>query len=44
LVLTHLIPPPMSDTDEQAFIDDVRSGGYEGQVVVARDLTAVTLG
>ena len=44
LVLTHLIPPPASDADEQAFIDDVRSGGYEGQVVVARDLTTVTLG
>ena len=44
LVLTHLIPPPASEADEQAFIDDVRSGGYEGQVVVARDLTTVTLG
>ena len=44
LVLTHLIPPPASDADEQAFIDDVRSGGYGGEVVVARDLTTVTLG
>ncbi len=44
LVLTHLIPPPVSEADEQAFIDDIRSGGYEGHVVVARDLTTVTLG
>ena len=44
LMLTHLLPPPAADADEQAFIDDVRSGGYEGQVVVARDLTTVTLG
>ena len=43
LVLTHLIPPPRSEADEQAFEDDVRSGGYTGDVVVARDLTAVTL-
>ena len=44
LVLTHLIPPPASDADEEAFVADVRSGGYTGEVVVARDLTAVTLG
>jgi len=44
LVLTHLIPPPATAADEQAFADDVRSGGYEGEVVVARDLSAVTLG
>ena len=44
LVLTHLIPPPTSDEDEAAFVADVRSGGYEGEVVVARDLTAVTVG
>ncbi len=43
LVLTHLIPPPGSVADERAFEDDVRSGGYTGDVVVARDLTAVTL-
>jgi ribonuclease Z len=43
LVLTHLLPPPESEADEQAFEDDVRSGGYTGDVVVARDLTTVTL-
>jgi len=43
LVLTHLIPPPTCDADEQAFADDVRSGGYTGEVVVASDLTSVSL-
>ena len=43
LVLTHLIPPPVSEADEEAFVADVRSGGYSGNVVVAQDLTAVTL-
>ena len=38
-----LIPPPGSEADEQAFEDDVRSGGYTGDVVVARDLTTLTL-
>lgn len=41
LVLTHLIPPPESETEEKAFAADVRSGGYKGEVVVARDLTSV---
>jgi ribonuclease Z len=43
LVLTHLIPAPTCDTDEQVFVGDVRSGGYTGEVVVASDLTSVTL-
>jgi len=44
LILTHLIPPPRNDAEEQAFADDVRSGGYDGNLIVARDLTTVTLG
>jgi len=44
LVLTHLIPPPATEADEAAYVADVRSGGYVGEVVVARDLTAVSLG
>jgi ribonuclease Z len=44
LILTHLIPPPRNDAEEQAFADDVRSGGYDGNLIVARDLTSVTLG
>ncbi len=44
VVLTHLIPPPRSPEQEQGFIDDVRAGGFEGEVTVARDLTTITLG
>lgn len=44
LVLTHLIPPPDEPEDENAFRDDVCSGGYTGQLTVGRDLTAITLG
>ena len=41
LVLTHLIPPPMTADDEDAFIVEVRSGGYLGAIDVARDLLRV---
>ena len=43
LVLTHLIPPPRNEADEGLFVDDIRAGGYTGEVIVARDLTAVSL-
>ena len=43
LVLTHLIPPPRDDADRQAFVDDIRAGGYEGELVVADDLDRVVL-
>ena len=39
LVLTHLIPPPNTDAERQRFVDDVRAGGYAGEVVVADDLS-----
>ncbi len=44
LVLTHLIPEPITEKDRQGFVDDVRRGGYTGEVIVADDLTTVTLG
>lgn len=44
LVLTHLIPPPTTDDEEQAYVDDIRAGGYTGALTVGRDLTAITLG
>lgn len=43
LVLTHLIPPPATKADEQGFIDDVRAGGYRGEIVVAGDLDSITV-
>ncbi len=44
LVLTHLIPEPRTPADRDAFVDDIRAGGYRGEVIVADDLTTVTLG
>ena len=44
LVLTHLIPEPITENDRQGFVDDVRRGGYTGEVIVANDLDTVTLG
>ena len=44
LVLTHLIPEPLTEEDRKGFADDVRRGGYTGEVIVAEDLTTVTLG
>ena len=44
LILTHLIPEPLSDEDRQAFIDDIRVGGFTGELIVADDLDSVTLG
>lgn len=44
LMLTHLIPPPTSDDERQDFVDDIRAGGYEGEVMVCDDLDRVVLG
>lgn len=38
LMLTHLIPSPETEQDKQGFVDDVRSGGYTGEVLVCDDL------
>lgn len=38
LILTHLIPGPVTDEDKQLFVDEVRSGGFKGELVVADDL------
>ena len=43
LMLTHLIPAPQTPEDEQAFIDEVREGGYEGEIMVCKDLDTVVL-
>jgi len=44
LVLTHLIPPPDTEAEVAGFVADVRDAGYEGDVIVANDLDAVTIG
>lgn len=43
LMLTHLIPAPSTAADEQAFVDEVREGGYEGVILVCSDLDTVEL-
>lgn len=43
LMLTHLIPAPADTAGEQAFIDEVREGGYEGEIMVCSDLDSVVL-
>ncbi len=44
LVLTHLIPAPRNAADEDAFVTEVRDGGFSGQVVVAHDLLRLVAG
>jgi ribonuclease Z len=43
LMLTHLEPSPMTEAEEAGFLDDVRSGGFHGAVLVGRDLATVEL-
>jgi hypothetical protein len=43
-MVTHLIPPPANDADKEAFVDDIREGGYTGELIVCDDLSTVTLG
>ncbi|MEY3679502.1 MAG: hypothetical protein RL547_114 [Actinomycetota bacterium] len=43
LVLTHLIPQPSDEKDEERFESDVRRGGYRGKVTVGRDLMAFAI-
>jgi ribonuclease Z len=42
LVLTHLIPAPRSADDEQAYLDEVRAGGFAGRTLIAHDLLRIT--
>ena len=44
LVLTHLIPSPRDDAEEQGFTDDLRRGGFSGEITVGRDLDVVRIG
>lgn len=43
LILTHLIPPPDDPVDVAAFSEDIRAAGYDGELIVAEDLAAVSL-
>ena len=41
LVLTHLLPAPVTPDHEQSYLAEVRRGGYDGPTVVARDLARI---
>lgn len=43
LMLTHLIPAPKTDVDKEAFISEIRDGGYEGHLIISDDLDTVHL-
>ena len=42
VMLTHLIPAPVNDAERQLFVDDLRYGGYTGEILVCDDLTSVS--
>jgi ribonuclease Z len=44
MLLTHLIPPPDTPEQSEAFAQDLRDGGYHGQITVGEDLVTVILG
>lgn len=41
LMITHMAPPPRSAEDRQAFIDEIRHGGFSGDVRICEDLDHV---
>lgn len=41
LVLTHLEPSPGDSESEQVFANEVRAGGFQGNLIVARDLFSI---
>lgn len=44
LMLTHLIPPPNTEEEKEAFASEVRAGGYTGELIVSDDLDTVKIG
>lgn len=44
LVLTHMVPSPTTAAAKQSFVDEVRSGGYQGDLTIAEDLNVAAIG
>jgi ribonuclease Z len=42
-VLTHMVPSPATADEEEVFADEVRDGGFQGELVVGRDLMSVEI-
>jgi len=38
LMVTHMVPPPRHEADKQQYYNDVRSGGFEGELRICDDL------
>lgn len=43
LVLTHLLPPPQTEAEAEAFANEAQEGGYRGPIDVAIDLLRIPL-
>lgn len=43
LVLTHMVPSPVTTDEEEVFADEVRDGGFRGELLVGRDLMSVEI-
>jgi ribonuclease Z len=44
LMLTHLIPAPTDAAGEQHLVDLIRAEGFDGELVVGRDCSSVSIG
>ncbi|HSF87406.1 MAG TPA: MBL fold metallo-hydrolase [Acidimicrobiia bacterium] len=44
LILVHLVPEPTSAEVRKAYVDNVRAGGFAGDLLIADDLDVVVLG
>ena len=44
LVLTHFVPAPSTSREHDAFVREVRRGGFDGDLVLAEDLATIELG
>jgi len=43
LLLTHFIPAPTSADEERSYIEEARSGGFDGPILAARDLQRIPI-
>lgn len=43
VMLTHLLPPPVTQAEKDGFLEDVRAGGFTGNVIVCDDLDRVVI-
>lgn len=44
LMVTHMVPSPRNDEETQAYVDEIRAGGYQGELMICNDLDHVEFG